>query len=183
MAVRVHITGASGAGVSTLGRALAAHFAVPQFDTDDVYWLPTDPPFRDKRPIPERLALLRRAFAKSAFISSGSLDGWGDPLIPFFDAVIFLRTPTALRLARLRARETETFGPANVAPGGAHHIEHEAFLEWAADYDHGLQSGRNLPRHLTWLATLPCPVLRLDGSAPTQAMMAEAVAFLRPMRD
>ena len=180
MTVRVHVTGASGAGVSTLGRALAEHFAVPQHDTDDFYWLPSDPPFRAKRPVGERLSLLRRALdATPGWVSSGSLDGWGDPLIPRFQAVVFLRTPTELRLARLRTREAATFGPAAIVPGGAHHVEHEAFLEWAADYDTGLQSGRNLPRHLAWLASLPCPVLRLDGTRPVADMLAETVAFLR----
>ena len=179
MVVRVHITGASGAGVSTLGRALATHCAVPWHDTDDFYWFPTDPPFQHKRPIAERLSLLRRALdLESGFVSSGSLDGWGDPLIPRFAAVIFLRTPTDLRLARLRARETATFGGAAVAPGGAHYADHEAFMEWAADYDTGLQSGRNLQRHLGWLDALACPVLRLDGSRPTADMLVETLAFL-----
>ena len=182
MTVRVHLTGASGAGVSTLGRALAAHYAVPQHDTDDFFWLPSTPPFQAKRPTPDRLALLRRAMdATPAWVSSGALDGWGDPLIPRFQAVIFLRTPTELRLARLRLREAATFGAAAIAPGGAHYVEHEAFLEWAADYDAGLQSDRNLPRHLAWLATLPGPVLRLDGTRPVADMLAETVAFLRTL--
>lgn len=182
MTVRLHITGASGAGVSTLGRSLAAHYAVPQHDTDDYFWLPSTPPFHAKRPTADRLSLLRRALdATPGWVSSGALDGWGDPFIPRFQAVIFLRTPTDRRLARLRAREAAMFGPAAIAPGGAHHVEHEAFLEWAADYDTGLQSSRNLPRHLAWLAALPCPVLRLDGTRPVADMLAETVAFLRTL--
>ena len=35
--------GASGAGVSTLGRALAGALALPHHDTDDYFWLPTIP--------------------------------------------------------------------------------------------------------------------------------------------
>lgn len=179
MAVRVHITGASGAGVSTLGRVLAAALDVVVIDTDDFYWLPTAPPYQTVRPPAERLALLAAAMdAADGFISSGSLDGWGDPLIPRFTSVIFIRTATELRLARLRAREAGVFGAAAIAPGGPHHAEHEAFIDWAAGYDRGLQSGRNLQRHIAWVATLPCPVLTLDGARPIAEMLATTLAFL-----
>ncbi len=55
-ACRIHVTGASGAGVTTLGRALAQHFAVPHADTDDYFWLPTEPPFTERRPVEDRAA-------------------------------------------------------------------------------------------------------------------------------
>ena len=74
-------------------------------DTDDFYWLPTAPPYQYKRPPDQRRALLSAAMdAADGFVSSGSLDGWGDPLIPRFAAVIFIRTGQALREARLRAK-------------------------------------------------------------------------------
>jgi len=41
---RIHLTGASGCGVTTIGRALATRLALPVPDTDDYYWLPTDIP-------------------------------------------------------------------------------------------------------------------------------------------
>jgi adenylate kinase family enzyme len=88
---RLHITGASGAGVTTLGRALADALAIPHHDTDDYFWQPTHPPYRDKRPVPDRLRLMRELFlARSEWVLSGSLDGWGDPLIPAFDLVVFI---------------------------------------------------------------------------------------------
>jgi len=40
---RIHIFGASGAGVTTLGRATADALAFPHHDTDDYYWLLTAP--------------------------------------------------------------------------------------------------------------------------------------------
>src|SRR5438128_874343 len=45
MVQRLHILGASGSGTTTLGRALAEGLQCPHFDTDDYFWLPTDPPF------------------------------------------------------------------------------------------------------------------------------------------
>jgi adenylate kinase family enzyme len=44
---RIHITGASGLGVTSLGRALADALALPHHDTDDYLWLPTTPLYRE----------------------------------------------------------------------------------------------------------------------------------------
>src|SRR5882724_4682241 len=169
---RIHLTGASGVGATTLGRRLADRLSCAHFDTDDYYWLTSDPPYRLKREIPERLRLLREALdAAPAWVLSGSLDGWGDPLIPMFDLVVFLYAPAALRLRRLRERERLRYGAAALAPGGLLHEQHEAFLAWAAAYDDGSREGRNRPRHEAWLAALPCPVLRVDGAMPTDAQI------------
>jgi len=176
---RLHITGASGCGVSTLGGALARRLGVAHLDTDAFYWLPTDPPFQTSRVIPERLAMLETAFAAahSGWVLSGSLDGWGDPLIPRFERVIFLSAATEVRLARLRAREQARHG-AVIDEGGASHAHHLDFLAYAEAYDTGrftgAMTGRHRARHETWLARLPCPVLRLDGEEPTERL-ADAV--------
>jgi adenylate kinase family enzyme len=58
MIQRIHILGASGSGTTTLGRALAAHLHFPHFDTDDYFWLPTDPPYTQQRERIERAQLL-----------------------------------------------------------------------------------------------------------------------------
>src|ERR671927_257397 len=117
---QLHITGASGAGVTTLGHALADRLGAVQLDTDDFYWLPVEPRYSAKREPEERLALIRRAMSDAGargFILSGSIGTWGDPLIPCFRHVIFVTTPTELRLERLKRRETEMFGAEAIAPG------------------------------------------------------------------
>jgi adenylate kinase family enzyme len=160
---RIHITGASGAGVTTLGRAIADALAVPHHDTDDYYWLPTDPPYTHNRDIPERLRLMQAMFVpRPAWVVSGSLDSWGSPIMAVVDYVVFLRVPTEIRLARLLEREARRG-----------HVD-EDFIEWAAHYDDGTREGRSLPRHEAWLRTLRCPVLRLDGTLPV-AQLVETV--------
>jgi adenylate kinase family enzyme len=177
---RIHILGASGSGVTSLGRALADALAVPHHDTDDFLWQPTTPPYRQLREIPERLRLMRELFLPRAdWVLSGGLDGWGDPIIAQFDLVIFLVTPRDLRLQRLRAREARHFGADAVAPGGWRHRETEEFIEWASGYDDGDRASRNLAKHLAWLAALPCPVLRLDGSRPLPELVAEVRGAIR----
>jgi adenylate kinase family enzyme len=53
---RLHITGASGAGVTGLGRALADAMAIPpDHDTDDYFWQPTSSPYQKMRERDDRL--------------------------------------------------------------------------------------------------------------------------------
>ena len=176
---RIHVTGASGSGVSTLGAELARRLGCAQLDTDDFYWLPTDPPYRQSRPVADRLALVAAAMdaAPAGWVLSGSLDGWGDPLIPRFERVVFLAAPTELRLARLAERERRRYGAA-IAPGGALADHHLDFMAYAGAYDTGVftstLTGRHRARHEAWLARLPCPLLRLDGAGPAEAL-ADAV--------
>jgi adenylate kinase family enzyme len=173
---RIHVTGASGSGVTSLGRASADALAVPHHDTDDYFWRPTVPPYREQREVSERLRLMRKMFVPRAdWVLSGGLDGWGDKIIPHFDLVIFLATPHELRMQRLRAREAAHFGADAVAPGGWRHEETESFIEWASHYEDGTRKGRNLARHQAWLARLPCPVLRLDGSRPLAELVVEVL--------
>ena len=176
---RVHITGASGSGVTTLGRALADAAALPHHDTDDYYWRPTSPPYRDKRMAEDRLRLMREMFLdRPAWVLTGLLDSWGDPIIPLFDLVVFLQTDRNVRLQRLRLRESRRYGADAVAPGGPRHDMTEEFVEWASHYDDGTREGRSLKRHEAWLAALPCPILRLNGERPVADLVDEVVPHL-----
>lgn len=172
---RVHITGASASGTTTMGRALASAWAVPCHDTDDYFWQPSTPPYHQKRPVEDRLALMQTMFlARPAWVLTGSLMGWGDPLITQFDLVVFLTLDPEVRLARLAARELRRPDADKLRPGGTMHDEHQAFLRWASRYDEPSFSGRSRVRHEEWIGTLPCPVLRLDSSDPV-ASLVEAV--------
>lgn len=166
---RIYITGAAGAGVTTLGRALASRLIVPLVDTDDYYWIASDPPYQKKRPPAERLADMQHILSgHSEWVISGSLDGWGEALSDKATFVVFMDTPTPVRLSRLRAREAARFGD-RIMPGGIMHREHLNFLAWAAAYDDGTAEGRSRARHETWLAHCTQPVLRLDGRLATDA--------------
>ena len=161
---RIHIFGASGSGTTSLASTIAEKHGHRFLDTDDFFWAPTNPPYQEKRPRDERLAMLRQALLNSVpWVLSGSLCGWGDPLIPNFDLVVFLLIPTPVRLARLRAREIARYGHQAIAPGGELHQAHVDFLEWASRYDTGGLEMRSRALHEAWLAALPCPVLRLEG--------------------
>jgi adenylate kinase family enzyme len=176
---RIHITGGSGAGVTSLGRALADALAMPHHDTDDYFWLPTASPYTRKREISDRIRLMREMFLdRLDWVLSGSINDWGDPIVPFFDIVLFLRVPTEIRLRRLRDREARRFGDDAVSFGGWRYRDTEDFIEWASHYDDGSREGRNLAQHEAWLSTLPCRVLRLDGTRPLPELVTEICAAI-----
>jgi adenylate kinase family enzyme len=163
--MHVHITGASGSGATTLGAALARELSLCHTDADNYYWLPTSPPFKEKRSTAERLALLcRDLHSEPGLVLSGSVYGWGSEIEDAFDLVVFLYLPASVRVERLRRREIERCGTAD-----------PAFLEWAAQYDEGPSEGRSLAKHNAWLAQRTCPVLRLEQDQT----VAERVARVR----
>jgi hypothetical protein len=102
----------------------------------------------------------------------------GDIFIPLFDLVVFCAVPTEIRVARLRAREVERYGEEAIAPGGRFRAKYEAFIAWAESYDHGPAVERSRQMHEAWLAKLPGPVLRLEGTDDVETRLARVVARL-----
>jgi adenylate kinase family enzyme len=64
----IHILGASGSGTTTLGKAICERYGYTHLDTDDFFWLPTDPKFTMKREPSERRRLLSKAIDKAEWI-------------------------------------------------------------------------------------------------------------------
>ncbi|NNU81273.1 hypothetical protein HMH01_12580 [Halovulum dunhuangense] len=177
--LRIHVTGAAGAGSTTLGRALAARLGLTHHDTDDYHWLPTPVPFAAARPVPERVRLMEEAFlTQPGWVLSGSVAEWGEALSDRFDAIVFLRAPRDLRLERLRLRETQRHGVEALVDGGPHFLAMEAFLAAAARYDEAGGKGRNLWTHRAWLARQACPVIESDGARPVEAQLSAVLGAL-----
>lgn len=181
----IHIFGASGSGTTTLGRALAADMGLVHMDTDDYYWLPTDPKFTAARPINERLTLMQADInaAEKGVVISGSLTGWGDPLIPQFTHVVRLTTPTEVRIERLRQREYAYFGE-RIHEGGDMYTNHLTFLDWAAQYDTGDVTMRSKACHDEWQKLLPCPLTVTTGAMELTTLITQvkhAIYGIRPM--
>lgn len=164
---KIHIAGASGSGTTTLGRALANYWSVPHADTDDYFWLPTDPPYVTTRAKHERLNLMQSVFVpREAWVLSGSLLGWGEPVIEQCDAVIFLTLESEERIRRLEKRE-------DIRRSGSRfdEVAWNRFLQWAKGYDNATFEGRNLAGHERWLGKLDKPVLRLDSAMPPEQLV------------
>jgi adenylate kinase family enzyme len=176
---RIHILGASGSGTTTLGALVAGQLSVRHLDTDAFYWMPTDPPFTTKRPVPERLALLaEQMLGGEGWVLSGSAIGWGKPLEPLYDLIVYLRLDPSLRMRRLRRREKGRYGP-RIEAGGDMEAASAAFLIWAAAYDTAGREQRSLVAHEEWLSDQKAPVLRLASCDPPDAL---ANAVLRAVQ-
>lgn len=133
---RIHILGASGAGTSTLGAAVAAAMAVPHLDADSYYWQPTDPPFTSPHRREVRLALLMQAMAdKADWVLSGSALGWAQPLERLYELIVYVRLDPVIRMARLREREHRRYGQ-RIESGGDMNAASVEFLAWAAALRH-----------------------------------------------
>lgn len=162
---RIHITGASGTGTTTLGRALAGRLRVPHFESDHYYWIPTVPPFQLRRDSAQRDARLGEDLAGfTDWVWSGSALSW--KVSPALTLCVFLTVPPELRLARLREREQATLELPHVL-AAEREAEMANFLAWAAAYEDGGVTGRTRARHEEWLSTLTVPVLRIDGDSTT----------------
>ena len=167
----IHIFGASGSGTSTLARAICRENGFRFLDSDDYLWLPTNPKYTDKRPAEERVALLERDLdASDGAVVSGSLVGWGDPLIPRFTLAVRLAVPHDIRMGRIMRREYERFGD-RIRPGGDMYEKSQAFLDWAAAYDTADATIRSKAMHDLWQQKLACPLLTLDGTRPVEELV------------
>ncbi len=163
MANRIHIFGASGSGTTTLGKSVADEMGFRHFDTDDFFWIQTDPPFQTVCERTERQELLQQALEKTdSWVLSGSLCGWGDFAIPMFDLAVFLWIPSNIRMQRLQEREVDRFGPEIETPSDPRYKTHKGFLEWAAAYDTGDSDMRSKAMHEKWISELKTPLIRIE---------------------
>ncbi len=165
----IHLYGASGSGTSTLGGFVSEKLGYAFMDSDDYYWLKTKPEYTVSRDIPERLRLMEKDIMESkGAVISGSLVGWGDPLIPLFTLAVRIVTETDIRVRRLIEREKERFG-SRILPGEDRHGPHLEFIAWAASYDTAEASVRSKAMHDAWQELLPCPKITLNGADPLDA--------------
>ncbi|MCA8881149.1 MAG: adenylate kinase [Rhodobacteraceae bacterium] len=171
--LRIHITGAAGSGVTTLGAGLARALRLTHLDIDDFYWLPGDVPLGERRDPEECILRIAEAQGTGDWVLSGSLMGWGESLVAEASAILFLTAPTPVRMDRLRAREAQRYR-GRIAPGGDMHGRHETFLAWAERYDDPDFRGRSRAAHEDWLARQAAPVLRIDGGLDADAALAAA---------
>jgi adenylate kinase family enzyme len=170
---RVLVLGATASGVTTLGRALAARWSVPHADTDDYFWEPTEPPYTVKRAEDRRIQLMQDMFLpRRAWVLTGSVMGWGEPLLDHVDVLVFCSLDPDVRLERLRAREAVRYGD-RIRPGGDLATTHEDFVTWAAGYEIPDFPGRSRTLHEAWMTRFSGPVVRVDTARPVDELVAE----------
>lgn len=162
--MRLHILGASGSGVTTLGKRLAAHWNIPYFDSDAFFWEQTPIPFSVKRdPKCRDEALLRHLRPTKHWVLGGSVIQWNKAIHALFEVIVFLHIPQALRLQRLQVREWQRYG-SYLKTHPFWKNKFEAFMRWAKDYDEDTGiAHRTLKAHKCWLAQQKVEPIVLAG--------------------
>jgi adenylate kinase family enzyme len=181
--MKIHIFGASGSGVTTLGRALATEMNIPYFDSDQYFWAPSDLPFTIKRNPEERNKLIRTALTSNkCWIFGGSALKWGENVFPEFDLIVFLWLPPEIRLERLRKREFERYGPI-IYTDSERIKNYQDFMDWAANYDVDPDesgfTGRSLKVHENWLNQVSAQVLEIRGDFTVPERVTKIINFMK----
>ena len=174
----IHIFGASGSGTTTLGKKICEELGYTQMDTDDYFWMPTEPKFTQKRPIQERIKRMKNDINQSEnVVISGSLTDWGDELIPYFTLAIRIEMKQSVRIERLKKREKERYG-SRIEPGGDLYRQHIDFIEWAKSYDDGGLDIRSKALHDELQKSFRCKILYLDGEDELDDKFEKVLKFL-----
>ena len=169
MPKKIVISGAPGAGKTTLAKELAILLEYKHIDLDDFYHRKDAKiPFSERTPPEEvRERVMNEISIHPNFVMSGTIGNiLGDLLNPMFDLAVLLLVPTDIRLERVRARESAWFGE-RILQGGdmyENHLEHIKKVEF---FDTDEPPSVCLKRLELWASALSCPVLRLDGTKPT----------------
>jgi len=168
------VFGASGAGATTLGKEIARRLDYQHLDIDDYLWCwNTEIPLTVVRPREERTRGLMNAIKKHPnFVISGTIFSDRELFDPLIDLAVFISTPADVCAERVHAREHARWGE-RVLPGGDMYKTtrfHGNFGDYVANaqkYESADVSKFGRKFHEQWITELPCPVLRLDGTRPT----------------
>ncbi|MBR5134838.1 MAG: AAA family ATPase, partial [Clostridia bacterium] len=133
MARGIMIFGGAGSGKTTLGRMTAQALGCAFFDLDDYIWRKdTAVPFTVMYTREEKIERLMTDVLKhERFVMAGSMSSFHEAFDSMFDGMIYLKTDTAVRLARLRKRERERYGD-RILENGDLVEHHRRFLESAS---------------------------------------------------
>lgn len=131
----IYITGASGAGTSSLGWMIQEQYDVNLIETDDITMYFTDPPYQYPRPQEERLPILRSMLSKDKVnVIVGSASHWGTEIIMKANIFILLYAPFEIRKERIRIREEQRFGK-RLWEDSIIKNNYERLIKWTAQYD------------------------------------------------
>lgn len=189
LTMHIHIFGASGSGVTTLGKALADELGYPYFDADSYFWEQSDIPFSVKRNPQSRNAMLLNDLSENEnWVLGGSIVSWGDEIPKLFDLAVFLLLPQDVRLERLKKREHERYGDI-IHTDPERKQKYTDFITWASGYDDnttqsstGSGLGRTLKVHRDWAAKLNCGYFEIIGDTTVNQRIDQILQVLKTLK-
>ena len=156
------ICGLNGTGKSTFANALAKQLDWEFVDIEDCFFPKDDPEYLYSNPRSREEAtavLLQRVREPKHFVLASVKADYGREVEELLTLAVWLRADSQTRAKRVRRRSYDKFG-FRMLPGGDLHQVEEDFFTFCA--------GREENEVETWLSTLSCPTIQLDGTQPIQ---------------
>lgn len=172
---RIHITGAPGAGKTTIGDMVAERLGLSHIDVDELAWEVTEPPYQKQtEPHFRREKLAELVASQESWVISGSIHYWGTEFFAHCTLIVLVVTPTKVRLQRLVSREKVKLG-SRIEPGGDLYRVHKGFIHKADLYDLGSPTVRSLSRDKKWLNEYPGNSICVDGSMELDSVLKKVI--------
>ena len=172
------IFGASGAGSTTLGKAVAQQLNFQYLDIDDYLWRwDTKIPLTVTHSPAVRTENLMSAIKKHPmFVVAGIIFSNSKLFEPLIDLAVFVSTPAEICAERVRNREYARWGK-RVLPGGdmykatRFHGDTNDYMINAQRYETADISSFGRKLHEQWMSEMTYPTIRVDG---TESILANA---------
>ena len=164
------VCGLNGAGKSTLGKALAEKLNYRFIDIEDIYF-PKDNPeymYLNPRPFEEVERILSNIISENNnFVLALVKGNFNKDIVSHFKCAVYIEAPKETRIKRVYQRSYNKFGE-RMLEGGDLYEKETAFLHFVKSKDENTVE--------FWLASLSCPIIRVDGTLPVEknaALLAE----------
>ena len=162
MGLGIQICGLNGCGKSTLGKALAERIGFHFIDNENLYFSRTsiDEPYKNPKSRADVERLLMEEVSKHPdFVFAAVKGDYGKDIIPMYDYIVMMEVPKNIRSKRVRNRSFQKFGE-RMLKGGDLYSKEEAFFQ--------MIDSREDDYVETWLQTVNCPIIRVDGTKPIE---------------
>lgn len=162
MGIGIQICGLNGCGKSTLGKALAERIGFHFIDNENLYFSRTsiDEPYKNPKSRADVERLLMEEVSKHPnFVFAAVKGDYGKDMIPMYNYIVMIEVPKNIRSKRVRNRSFQKFG-ARMLKGGDLYSKEEAFFQMIDSREDDFVE--------TWLQTVNCPIIRVDGTKPIE---------------
>ena len=162
MGIGIQICGLNGCGKSTLGKVLAEKIGFHFIDNENLYFsrTNTNEPYTNAKSRIEVERLLMEEVSKHPdFVFAAVKGDYGKDIIQIYDYIVMMEVPKNIRARRVRNRSFQKFGD-RMLMGGDLHSQEEAFFQ--------MVDSRQDDYVETWLQTVNCPIIRVDGTKPIE---------------
>ena len=167
MGVGIHVCGLNGCGKSTLGKALADALGFHLIDVENLYFRSDDELYaQPRKPYEVERLLMNEIHAHPDFVLTAVKGLRTKEGVPAVDYVVVMEVPGEIRMQRVKKRSLQKFGEKLLTDETLRKQEEDFFQMAAARTDAYVE---------TWLQTVKCPVLRIDGTKPAD----ENVEYIR----